>query len=168
MANDPTIGTARISAVAHDIPRFTANPKVSRIVRLPLVLTEMINTITPTYNDISMADGKYYGVITLPPVRYLTMRVSAVRVYMDVGNAQQGSTYGLAVTETLSVITYSDIPASGISIAAVGMLFSFRTRSSIVPVGTVTPLCSITTTTPIPVGPTNMVNVYADFTVEFQ
>jgi len=159
------MGTSRMRAGRHDIPRHTTNPKVTRIVRLQINLTTEIQSVSVTWQQVLYQDGlDYLGTVTTP--RYTTLRIINVRVYFDWNLTNNAGNPGLSVIETSTGTEFTDIPTGGISVANVGMLFSFPTRSYTASDADTNPICTIGFV--YTAGASTNVNVYADFLVEFQ
>jgi hypothetical protein len=126
---DPIITAQRFPVPNIHIPQHISNPSVTRVVRLPASLTTTSSSYNVTYALLAYQDSLDYGITT---TRYLTMRVSQIRVYAE-SPPVASDPIGLEVTETSSLFTVVDRPVTGASLSSVGIRLPFAVRASIVP-----------------------------------
>jgi len=112
------------------IPPRVQNPRITKVVRLDLLLTNADPTKQISYQLLSQQDGiDYLGGSTF---RYKNMRVDKTRVFLE--NYPTTSTVpqpNLVVSELRTAYTAEDRPVIGNSYAAIGLQFSLPTRQFI-------------------------------------
>jgi len=162
---DPIIAAQRFAVPSAHIPQHTANPPVSRIIRIVSILTSGVSTATITYNMLALQDASDYN--SNSNLRFNVLRVSQVRCWAESPNSLSVSQapYGLIVIDALSGFIIRDRPTTGSRLAAVGMKFPFSVRSSFNAAGSTSSIVSIQCDESIATG-TDFV-VTSDFTVEF-
>jgi len=149
--------------VPERIPEHTANPRVTRIVRLYLTLTNAAQSISITYGALGSQDSSDYGVATY---RYQFMRVSKIKVWMEIPNGLSVSVVppNLVLTDAAGY-KVSDRGIAGSRFARAGMDFSWAAQQLIVASNSGVSIATVTTDTTIPAS--TIVPITVDVVCEF-
>jgi len=147
-----------------NIPARITTPRISKVVRLPVLLTNAAPSFVLQYANFANQDAFDYLGVSTP--RYPRMRVDMIAVYLE--NFPTTTTVSqpvLSLTDALSTYTIIDNPNVGTSYAACKMLFSFAQRQTIEGT-TSTNTVAIVGVQPAP-SPGSNLNVIVDCWVEF-
>jgi hypothetical protein len=153
----------RINIRGTNIPRYTNNPHVQRIVRLSTALSSVNPTYNLTFSTFADLDQLEYSAGS---ARYSTIRISWVKFWLETPptTALQPS-YGAVITDVDSNMTFTDRCVGTISYAAVGYVLPFSIRQTIQLVSSTIPIATIGTDLTIPVG--TLLNATVDALCEF-
>jgi len=161
----PELFAQTIYNVPDLIPEHTANPRVTRIVRIYTTLTSASPTVSVSYGTLSLQDGTDYNGSS--SVRYANMRVHSAKVWLEIPNglsvAVQPPT--LILQEAASAYRVSDRGLAGSRYAKAGLVFSWQVRQAIVATNVATNILTVSTDVTIPAS--TIIPVTIDVVCEF-
>jgi len=159
----PSLFARTLTNIPDRIPDHTANPRVTRIVRLYGSLVTATPTVSVSYGTLGSQDSTDYGVGAF---RYQYMRVSMCKVWLEIPNGLSVAILPptLQVTDSTGY-RVSDRGLAGSRYARAGMEFSWSTQQTIAAANSAAVIFVVSTDITIP--SSTIIPVTIDVVCEF-
>jgi len=160
----PSVFARTLYNVQDLIPEHTANPRVTRVIRIYSIINNTTATIPVSYGSLGTQDSTDYGVSAF---RYQFIRVKQCKVWLEVPNGLSVSVTppSLIITESVTGYKVSDRGIAGSRYAKAGMEFSWGVQQGIVATNSAVNIFTVSTDITIPTN-TN-IPVTIDVVTEF-